>query len=192
MMYSLHGHRLYIGFEDIINFEDALAAEEDRKRGLRLPNNPHPIEGLFYRERAKYTQQVQRYLDIFGRENIHIIIFDDFKSDTARVYRETLRFLGVNEDFQPDFKVINSSKRVHSKTLRNFLRSSTARLLGRGLMPYLLRQKFFKGLRRLNTKYEPRPPMDPELRRRLQLEFLPEVEQLSKLLGRDLTHWCRP
>jgi hypothetical protein len=31
--------------------------------------------------------------------------------------------------------------------------------------------------------------MDPELRRHLKLEFAPEVERLSELLGRDLTHW---
>ena len=34
--------------------------------------------------------------------------------------------------------------------------------------------------------------MDPELRLRLQAEFAPEVERLSELLGRDVTHWSLP
>ncbi|MGH7869325.1 MAG: hypothetical protein ACREP9_17230, partial [Candidatus Dormibacteraceae bacterium] len=37
----------------------------------------------------------------------------------------------------------------------------------------------------------PRPLMDTELRRRLQKEFEPKVERLSKLLGRDLSGWCK-
>jgi len=31
--------------------------------------------------------------------------------------------------------------------------------------------------------------MRPELRERLQLEFKPKIEELSKLLGRDLSGW---
>jgi hypothetical protein len=33
--------------------------------------------------------------------------------------------------------------------------------------------------------------MDPELRQCLQAEFRVEVEQLSQLLERNLTHWCQ-
>lgn len=36
----------------------------------------------------------------------------------------------------------------------------------------------------------PALPMNQELRRQLQREFLPGVERLSQLLGRDLTYWC--
>jgi hypothetical protein len=33
--------------------------------------------------------------------------------------------------------------------------------------------------------------MDPELRRRLQREFEPKVQQLGKLLDRDLSGWVQ-
>lgn len=42
-----------------------------------------------------------------------------------------------------------------------------------------------------NTRYKPRRPMNAGLSKRLRAEFAPEVERLSKLLGRDLTHWNR-
>lgn len=44
---------------------------------------------------------------------------------------------------------------------------------------------------RLNVVHEPRVPMDPDLRRRLQREAAPDVDQLSKLLDRDLSGWYR-
>lgn len=58
-------------------------------------------------------------------------------------------------------------------------------------MPRFLRDAVREGLKNINAKYEPRPPIDPEFKKRLQAEFASEVEQLSELLGRDLTLWSR-
>jgi len=193
MIYALHSQFLYDGHEDIEKFKDALEAEEDRKRRLRIPNGCQVVEGLFYREVPKFSVQVRRYFDVFGRDNVHIIIFDDFKANTPRVYKNTLRFLGVDDSFKPEFKVINPNKVVRSKALREFIHdpSPMARKMGKYLIPKPLRQQIIKGLQRINTKHVPRPPMDPELRRQLQEEFKPEVEKLSELLGRDLTYWVK-
>jgi len=46
--YSLHGQRLAGGGEDIEDFEEALAAEPDRRAGRRLPSVPFHIQGLLY------------------------------------------------------------------------------------------------------------------------------------------------
>ena len=41
----------------------------------------------------------------------------------------------------------------------------------------------------LNSKYERRPPLDPELKRELRERFRPELERLGALVGRDLSGW---
>jgi len=193
MIYSMHSQSLYSYNEDIVNFEAALDAEEDRKKGLRIPERAWFVQALFYREIAKYTEQVKRYLNAFGWENVHIIIFDDFESDTAEVYRDTLRFLDVNPNFQTEFYVVNPNKRVWSEALLAFTKNPppVARRLVRGLMPYQTRDRLLKSLRKHNTRYGPRKPVEAELSKRLREEFASEVEQLSELLGRDLTHWSR-
>jgi len=43
MIYSLHSQRLFTGNEDIPDFEEALEAEEDRKRGLRIPSRTYLV-----------------------------------------------------------------------------------------------------------------------------------------------------
>ncbi len=194
MMYSLHSQRLYNDNENLVNFEEALAAEADRRQGKRLYQNASDVMGSLYRAAATYTPQVQRYCEVFGREQVHIIIFDDFARATPEVYRQTCEFLAVDSRFQPDFRVINANKGVHSAALRSFLRYPPKSI--RWLLPLLglrpARQGFKGWLRRFNARYESRPPMDPGLRRRLQAEFAPEVERLSALVGRDLMHWCQP
>lgn len=187
-IYSHHGFRVRIGHESLVDFEVALEAEEDLRQVLR-----REVPFSLYRETPRYTHQIQRYLDVFGRENVHIIIFDDFISNLSGVYRDTLRFLHVTPDFQPEFLKVNPSRRVRSRAVQSLLmnRPQLVRSFVKVLMPYRLRKQVLDGLLRLNLGYAPCPPMRPELRRQLQEEFFPEVEQLSELLGRDLTHWCK-
>ena len=167
MLYALHSQFLYNGNEDIECFGEALNAEEDRKHGLRIPPNVIFVEGLFYRETVKYTEQVRRYLHIFGRENVCIVIYDDFKNEPAKVYGETLRFLGVSEDFYPEFKVINPNKHVRSHRVRNFLQNPPVitKLIGKVLIPYRVRQRLVEKFKSLNIKYMPRSSMKHELRK---------------------------
>jgi hypothetical protein len=59
------------------------------------------------------------------------------------------------------------------------------------VVPASVRRRAAHGLRGFNARKVDHPPLDPALRARLQADFLPEVERLSQVLDRDLTHWCR-
>ena len=103
MMYSIHGQLIRGGVEDLLDFELALDAEDDRRQGRRVPHNANFPMGLWYRFRATLSPQVQLYFDVFGRDAVRVILFDDFIRDTAKVYRQTLEFLDIAPDFQPVF-----------------------------------------------------------------------------------------
>ena len=191
MLYSHHSKRCYNGDEDITDFGAALAAENDRKKGLRLPKNAANLKGLFYRDFVKFSAQVQRYLDVFGRENVRIILFDDLKNEPRRIYHETLAFLGIHRSFTPEFRIANQNKQPRSNILKSIVRnpSGPLRNIARTLLPDTSRRKFATYLARHNQKFVPRHPMDPQLRKKLIKEFEPDVRALSQLLGRDLSHW---
>jgi len=191
MLESLHSELVYHLQEDIIDFDAALAAEADRRRGMRLPKDlTYPIQCLFYSEIARYPEQVEKYFRVFGRENVRIILLDDLKADTAGVYENTLRFLGVNADFRPSFEIINANKRPRSKILMRLL-EKRPRVYNLIPLPVRarLRVSVIKGIERLNNRYEQRPRMNQEQRECLQAELAPQVERLSQLLDRDLSHW---
>jgi hypothetical protein len=191
MLYAQHSQFLFNCNEDIVSFEAALQAEEERKNGRRIPLQSHFVEGLFYRETTKYSEQLERYFEVFGRENVHVIIFDDFKHDTARAYRETLTFLGVEPTFQPTVQIINSNKKIRSRKLQKLLFTPHPYLAGffKKLPSYPLQGRLWMWLRKLNTRYVDRPALNPGIRRRLQAEFQPETQRLGDLLGRDLSNW---
>ena len=190
MMYSIYYHqRMYSGTEDAPTFEEALALEPERKAGRHVPPGFRTVNGLLYRETARFAEQVQRYFDVFGREQVHVIIFDDVKEDTAGVYRRVLDFLGVDSSFRPDLGIVHDSRQSRSMAVRNLIRHPLLVAVGRRFPT--LTAPVYKTLMRLNSRPFKRPPMSAELRQRLQAELLPEVERLGELLDRDLTHWCR-
>lgn len=188
MLYSLHSQLLFSGKEVIKDFGEALAVEEDRIKGSNIPKCAGIKEALFYRRIGAYTEQVKRYFDVFGREQILVNIFDDFKRDPAAVYRATLEFLDVDPDFTVDFSVVNPNKQVRSKLLQQVIYKSrwSRSYKVRRFVPRMIRD----GLRRLNTRFVKRSPLDPALRAQLCSEFKPEIQRLGDLLGRDLSHWC--
>jgi len=100
MIYSLHNYLFNLGFEDLDDFKAALEAEEDRKRGPKLPNGLDFSENwrMFYRDRARYTHQVKRFLDeIVDRINNDELKDIDLKT-LSRVGVEICKMYGITWD----------------------------------------------------------------------------------------------
>lgn len=180
---SLYHLRRFSNLEDEPSFESALAADQHGRRSYEMT----------YRERVKFSEQVKRFIDVFGRDKVHIIIFDDFKSDTAFVYQNTLEFLEVRADRRTSFPVVNANPRARSKVLWNAVRHppQLLRSIVRPLTSQYARAQLGRFLMRLNVVYEKRPPIAPDLKARLNTELVPEVEKLSAITGRDLSAWCQ-
>lgn len=193
MIYSLHSELLYGLDESIADFRQALEAEEERKLKRIKPTGTLPVECLFYREIGRYSKQVQRYYEIFGRARVHVIIFDDLKEDPVTVYQKVLDFLDVSKDFQPVFNIVNPNKMMRSLALHRLLFFSPqyVRRIVRIFLPEIVRWKTRMLLKRLNVKREKRAPMDSDLRKMLQSEFADDIKALSALVERDLSHWTK-
>lgn len=195
VMYSFHGQTLWDDEEDITDFEEALDAEEARKRGERIPPRCTHDWSLFYRDLARFSQQLERYLTAFGRDRVHIIVFDDLESQPAEEYRRTLEFLGLGTEHEPEFKVYNRNKQLRSRRLDYFIkhRAMAMRRLVRLAFPDPhRRRRVFERVLEFNVTSSKRTPLSSELRQRLQREFAVEVERLSNVVGRDLTYWTLP
>jgi len=197
MLYSLYHQFLYDGNECLPSFEEALAAESDRSEGRRLSRQTYFAQGLNYRSAASFTEQVRRYFDLFGRERVHVIIYDDLAADTLGTYQDVLDFLGVSDSVDIPIGPVNSNMSVKSSFLRSFLNDPFVRGTAIGLRSWLP-QPLFAAIQsvgitisEMNKRPALRHPLDPDTRRTLQREFAPEVERLSTLLGRDLTHWSQ-
>jgi hypothetical protein len=187
VMHSQHAAAVWSGFESIRDFAAALEAQ-DRRRAEGLP--PERL-GLYYRDVVDFANHLGRYFDTFGRERVHVIIFDDWLKDMAGAYRQTLEFLEVDPTFVPSFRVVNPNRRVRSDRLHDLIREPPSALLRlTPVIPSGMRRKIRRTLFELNSVVA-REPLDPAVRARLRAEFAPEIERVGKLIGRDLSAWTR-
>ncbi len=190
VMQAQHSQLLFSRQEDVEDFEAALALEEDRVEGRSLPGGSLRPENLFYRRMVRFAEQLERYLEVFGQDRVHVIVHEDLRADLNGTYRDTLRFLGVDEAFVPDFRAANVNKRVRNRLLQSLIWNPP---VVRRLVPRLRRYPVVHRLRArllaLNSREVARDPVDPALRARLEVEIEPEVARLERLLGRDLSAW---
>jgi sulfotransferase family protein len=193
VMYAQHNQLIFNVIEDIPDFAEALAAEPDRRAGRRLPPGPINVENLFYRHSVQFSEQLERYFDVFGRENVHVMLFDDLRRDGAMVVRGVLEFLGVDPSLAAAPPTANESRRVRSPLVQRLIFAPKLLL---PLAPMLRRFPLVRTVRtrllQMNSEAKPRAPMDPDLRRQLLEEFRPEIERLGRLIDRDLTAWLQP
>ena len=196
VMYALHNERVSHGAEDVTDFEAAIALDEDRRAGRHLPKNSNPL-GSVYRDTVQFGAQLDGWLEVFARDRLHIMIFDDFARDTPAEFRGVLEFLGIDPTYRPaEFEVVNRSHRSRGGIVRALLGSRPVQSLRHSVVPRLIGEiraaQLSRRLRhsRLNRQPNPRPPLKPEVRQRLGMEFRADVERLGALVQRDLaTLW---
>ncbi len=193
MLHSLHLRRIYGGSEDLTSFEEALAAEADRREGRRIPPKARNVKALFYREVGRYSPQIERFYDALGRDQVLVLIFEEFRRDPASAYRQVLEFLGLDADFKPNFDVVNASAARRSQRLQQMLLSPAVLRTARTVIPRRLRPAVGRTWDRINSHGEKPAPLDPVVARKLRDELQPDIERLEQLIGRDLSSlWPMP
>ncbi len=137
---------------------------------------------------GKYYAQVKRFLDIFGKENVFIGLFEELKMDYLKHIRNIYSFLGVDYLFSPampdetnpsalpKFEWIEKAwdtyeiKRVIEKTTGN---------------------RFRKAIKELFYTSEISMEMQQEDKEFLRKEFMPDILKLQDLIQRDLSAWMK-
>jgi hypothetical protein len=198
LLRSLHLQFVQTYVETEADFGRALALEEARRQGRDLPRHTYWPQALLYSDHVHYVEQLQRYRDRFGPEQMLVLIYDDFRRDNAATVRRVLRFLEVDESLAIDPREANPTVRVRSQGLNELVhaiavghgRPSRAVKAGiKMLTPTRTRRRALRATQRHLVFADPMSP-DANLMLELRRRFQPEVAALSEYLERDLvTLW---
>jgi hypothetical protein len=194
---SYHGRLLYLRQETVRDFETAWNLQDDRAAGRNIPFGNFDARLLQYREVASFGRYTAQLFDVVGRERCLPVFFEDFTSDTVTTYRQVLAFLGLPDDGRTVFKQKNRQHGFRSAFWQDVYSGAMFGPLGRLLVApprqlarlARLAQPLRQRLKRRNTLDVTLPAFDPALADRLRAFFREDVEHLSRLLQRDLSHW---
>lgn len=144
------------------------------------PEASHVREGLYYK-------RLKRYFDLFPKEQIKIIIFEEFKQNPAATVSELFEFIGVDPNFSPDTSVAHNPAAVPKHRLLNRIYyHPTVIRAAKKLFPESI-QDLGRKLRDMNLQKPPKFPA--EVRAKLLDYYRTDILQLEELLGRDLSIW---
>ena len=145
-------------------------------------------DNLFFQQYillGQYYEQVNRYIKVFGRENICVKFYDELKLDASSFYSDILKFLHQENDHNIDFnQPFNKSKLPSNKFIKWLYSWPIIRKISLIFLPLsvieFINIKFFKENNNIITN---------DLKSKLHSFFLEDIEKLEKLLSKDLKSW---
>jgi hypothetical protein len=193
-LYSLHLQMVQNGAESELDLRKAMALEDARRRGEQIPAHAYWPEALMYSQRVRYVEQLRRYHSVFGKEQVLVLIYDDFKRENRQTLETVLNFLEVDDTVPLELVSANKTVAVRSVRLRSALRrvrkgegpmSRAFRGATLALTSSRLRREVLHPMRRRIVFATAQPP-DERLMLELRRRFKGEVAALSEYLDRDL------
>lgn len=188
--YSLYNWMKVEGYEDAKTFEDALKLELKRINDDNFYKNPKYkiyYRNYFYTQTGLYYEQIKRYYDVFGVENCHVLIFEDFIGNEKKEIGKILNFLGLSDiDFKMNSEPQNISKDVKSVTLQYFLKNNFDKYTYKFFIPQRLSLPIKRYIIKLNTKKKKPNALSYKINTQLKAFFKDDIEKTSRLIGIDL------
>lgn len=187
-LHSLHTQYVNESVESESDFSRALELESKRRRDWStVPKNCRVPSYLYYSERIEYAKQLKRFIDVFPTKQLLILTNEEFLADNAGVYHKVIKFLGANDDFEPEFKTVHASKQVRLKSVHQLVQNPSLKVSVRKVMGERLYTKAQKNIaEKILLKPAARAELAPEVKAKLRREARPEVEKVSRLIKRDL------
>lgn len=179
--YSHFMHLIRDEREPVTDFAKALALEPERRaQGWSWD--------YYYRDMGFYGAQLQRYLDLFTREQMRIFLYEDLLSDPLGLLRELFTFLEVDPSFQPDVSFRHNVSGVpQNESLHNLMQKPNLfKSLVRPLLPTRLRRRL---VTRIRSQVLAKPDMPADARADLIAGYRDDILHLGALVNRDLSAW---
>ncbi len=144
-------------------------------------------EPTYYLSKSLYYEQIKRYIDLFGKENVYVGIFeemfnkDDLKLDSLFQFLDLPKF---------EFSMTHSNPSIINKNNTSFNLMSVAKRNIDKIIPKSLTQKLASTLKKQMTK-TPEKLTNQELLNINQTYFIDDIHKTEKLLNVDLSIWYK-
>lgn len=166
-------------FDSAVTFRQALEWERGRNHGSWFTSWRYVEAGL-------YHDQVRRYLDMFGDQQVLILLFDDLQRSPVETFSRITRHIGVSSLALSGAELsrpYNTFRMPRFMSAFRLARKPALRRIRHAILP----ERMQRWLRNHPLLYgKTRPALDDESRRYLQGIYDPDISRLEDLLGRKI------
>lgn len=142
----------------------------------------------YYKKNSLYYEAIKHYIDIFGREQIKIVLFEDFIKNPQLILKEILHFLNINDDFIFDSSSVYNKGGIYENKLLSSLagRENILKVIARKVLKDSFITKKIRS--KLNDK-KIKLPIKKETYDYLNQYFINDIKRIEELLLIDLSIW---
>jgi len=161
------------------SFHETIKKRISMRFTLKSPKTNNEINFLYY-------ENIKRYLDIFGKNNVLVLIFEEWIKEPKSAMQEILKFLGLEyslDDFKAEIHNPLRENIPRGKLAKYFLVKGSKMKITNNIMPQSIKYFISKNIL---SKNQPKPKMSEEVRQLLAKFLYNDVKKLQKLLGRQL------
>ena len=179
--YSNYMHHIRDGWEDV-SFEQALKDED-----IRMTDNWG--WSYHYVKTGMYYKQVKAYMENF--KNVKVYLFDDLK-DKNEFLVGIYTFLEIKAEINlSDERGYNVSGYPKNKFLHHFLnQDNLVKKLLKPIVKALLPEDAIRAIvSNIKNRNLEKRAMSKETKEKLKEVFRGDINKLSKLINKDLSHW---
>jgi len=136
---------------------------------------------------GRYATHLRRFFEIFPREQVSVLLYDDYRIDPRGVLRAIFEFVGVDPAYPVDVSRRHGETWVPRSRVLHAVRD---RLFGAAPVAPWLPERVRRGLHWLYRR-PPADKMSPADRRMVIDYYRDEILGTQELIGRDLSAWLR-
>ncbi len=148
-------------------------------------------------ERGLYYKQLKRYYNLFPKKQIKIILFEDIVNNPEKVIKDIQKYLGARIIIPEGLNNKVGTTKYPKHVFINKIFSSIQRIKTTKIGDVLWKNKLFLRLKRdigsfisrWNMKNQAKPKINPNTKEYLLKYFKKDINNLEKLIKRDLSQW---
>jgi hypothetical protein len=132
-----------------------------------------------------YLEHIRRFVEVFPKDQIFVMIYEDFKKDNLGFLKKILKFLDVDENFQPSTRIANKNKTIRFRPFYYLIQSHGIKRIFWKILN--IRTYFFikRIVDKIFYRYEERKELDPRLLSELKKESMPLVQAFNEYLHKE-------
>lgn len=160
------------------------------KESIRIKNNWGPL--WHYKQRGLYGEQMERYFELFKKEQIKFVLYEDFTDDPLKTYTDICNFLHVDNTFKPNLDLnFNPSGIAKNNMLQGFLVNPHPLKAIFSFLPNTVKSKLKLLVMKSNLSRDDKPMLDKECYNMLLEYYYNDIIKLQSITGLDLSSWLK-
>ncbi|MEX1670636.1 sulfotransferase [Zhongshania guokunii] len=178
--YSQYCHLVRSGRE-VLTFRDGLESEGDRVRA-KWNDMWHYVSG------SRYLEAVNKYLDVFGRNNVKIVYFEEFTTNTSEVMRDICDFLEIGSTYDL------GTGHVHNKGMGAMRFGKVVKMVTENRLLRVILTKMPTGIESMVKNaikplvFKSKDTIEPSIRNEIIEALREEIMLVEKVVGRK-SYW---